>query len=63
MLHSFEYDQIVSAYYGDNVIKFIDVLLQLMNYYIKIAIDPKILYDLFIVARALLLLVVPNNLV
>jgi hypothetical protein len=32
-----------------------------MNYYIKIIIDPKVLYDFFISAKGLVLLVVPNN--
>jgi hypothetical protein len=63
MLYSFEYDKIVKGYNGDNVIMFIDVLQQLMNYYIKIIIDPKMLYDFFVIAKELVLLVVSNNLV
>jgi hypothetical protein len=61
MLYSFNYDQIARAYDGKNVIIFIDVLQQLMNYYIKIVINPKILYDFFVIAKGLVLLVVPNN--
>jgi hypothetical protein len=61
MFCSFEYDQIARAYDGENVIIFIDVLQQLMNYYIKIVINPKVLYDFFISAKGLVLLVVPNN--
>jgi hypothetical protein len=61
MLYSFEYDKIATAYDRENVIIFIDVLQQLMNYYIKIIIDPKVLYDFFISAKGLVLLIVPNN--
>jgi hypothetical protein len=43
MLYSFEYEQIARGYDGENVIIFIDVLQQLMNYYIKIIIGPKVL--------------------
>jgi hypothetical protein len=64
MLYSFDYDQydqIARAYDGENVIIFIDVLQQLMNYYIKTVIDPKTLYDFFVIAKGLILLMVPNN--
>jgi hypothetical protein len=61
MQYSFDYDQIVRAYEGENVIIFIDVLQQLLNYYIKIVIDPKMLYDFFVIAKGLVSLVVPNN--
>jgi hypothetical protein len=61
MLYSFDYDQIARAYDGENVIIFIDVLQQLMNYYIKIVVYPKMLYDFFVIAKGLILLVVQNN--
>jgi hypothetical protein len=55
------YDQIARAYDGENVIIFIDVIQQSMNYYIKIVIDWKMLYDFFVVGKGLVLLVIPNN--
>jgi hypothetical protein len=61
ILYSFDYDQISRANDGENVIIFIDVLHQLMSYYIKIVIDPKMVYDFFVIAKGLVLLVVPNN--
>jgi hypothetical protein len=61
MLYSFDYEQIAWTYDVENVIIFIDVLQQLMNYYIKVVIDPKKLYDFFIIAKGLVLLVIPNN--
>jgi hypothetical protein len=61
MLYSFDYDKIARVYERENVVIFIDVLQQLMNYYIKVVIDPKMLYDFFVVAKGLVLLVVPNN--
>jgi hypothetical protein len=60
MLYSFEYDQIARAYDEENVIIFIDVLQQMMNYYIEIVIDPKLLYDFFISAKGFVLFVVYN---
>jgi hypothetical protein len=61
ILYSFDYDQITRAYDRENVIIFIDVLQQFTNYYIKIVIDPKMLYDFFVITNWQVLLVVPNN--
>jgi hypothetical protein len=61
MLYSFDYDQIARGYDGENVINFIDVLQQLMKYYIKVIIDLKIPYDFFVIAKGLVLLMVHNN--
>jgi hypothetical protein len=61
ILYCFNYDDVLNKCDGENVIIFIDIMQQIMNFYEKITIDQELFFKFFVNAKALVLMVIPNN--
>jgi hypothetical protein len=61
ILYCFNYDNILSKCDGENVIVFIDIMQQIMNFYEKITIDQELFFKFFVSTKALVLMVISNN--
>jgi hypothetical protein len=61
ILYYFDYEDILNMCDGDNLIIFIDIMQQIMNYYEKVNFDQQMFYKFFISPKGLVLMVIPNN--
>jgi hypothetical protein len=61
ILYCFDYENILTKCDEENVIIFMDIMQQIMNYYEKVNFDQQMFYKFFISAKALVLMVIPNN--
>jgi hypothetical protein len=61
ILYCFDYEDILNKCDGKNVIIFIDIMQQIINYYEKLNFDQQMFYKFFISAKALVLMAIPNN--